>query len=131
MRLPSSGRRAPVPAEMLPILNVVLLLLGFFLMLAQPGTALRSAELPRSRSAAPAAAGSVLLRLHADGTLEADGRVLPQTELAAWLRASAATELQLQAPPAVPAQRVLALLAVLRGAGAQRVQLLVSAEAPP
>ncbi|MFP5305019.1 MAG: biopolymer transporter ExbD, partial [Gammaproteobacteria bacterium] len=104
MRLPSSGRREPAPAEMLPILNVVLLLLGFFLMLAQPGTAPRSAELPRSRSAAPATTDGLLLRLHADGALEVEGRVLPQTELAAWLRASAATELQLQAPAAAPAQ---------------------------
>lgn len=126
MRLPSP-RPAAMPADMLPILNVVLLLLVFFVMLARvavPATA--DAVLPRSAGAVSADAALPLLQLGADGKLQVDGRELAETALGDWLRGTGATQLRLQAHAQAPAARVLATLALLRAAGAQRVQMLVA-----
>lgn len=126
MRL-SSPRPPAMPADMLPILNVVLLLLVFFVMLARvavPSTA--DAVLPRSGGAVTADAALPLLQLGVDGRLQVDGQEMAETSLGEWLRGAGVTELRLQAHAQAPAARVLATLALLRAAGAQRVQLLVA-----
>lgn len=113
---------------MLPILNVVLLLLVFFVMLARVAVpAAAEVVLPRSTGAVAADAALPLLQLGVDGRLQADGREIPETALGDWLhRSGAATQLRLQAHAQAPAAQVLATLALLRAAGAERVQLLVA-----
>lgn len=124
MRLPSS-RPTAMPADMLPILNVVLLLLAFFVMLARlPAPA--DASLPRSEAATVADVTLPLLQLDADGRLRADGQVISEADVGAWLRQAGATQVRLQARADAAASQVLAIVTLLRTAGAQRVQLLVA-----
>ena len=126
MRLPSP-RPAAMPAEMLPILNVVLLLLVFFVMLARVTAPVTGdAVLPRSSGAVTADAALPLLQLGVDGRLQVDGLDIAEPSLRDWLRGTGATQLRLQAHAQAPAARVLATLTLLRAAGAQRVQLLVA-----
>lgn len=125
MRLPAP-RRSAAAAEMLPILNVILLLLAFFVMLARIGVPAPAADLPHSSAPASADASTPLLQLDAQGVLRADGAVIEDGQLAAWCARSAAARLRLQAHARAPAMRVLAVLALLQAGGADRVQLLVA-----
>ncbi|MFA5940759.1 MAG: biopolymer transporter ExbD [Sinimarinibacterium sp.] len=121
--------RPALTADMLPILNVVLLLLAFFLMLVRfaPGPA-RSGELPRSASATTDRSELPLLRLGADGRVADGARPLQDADLGAWLQRTQANGVRLQADGAAPAVRVLTVIGRLRSAGAERVLLMVAGD---
>ncbi|MEQ1439465.1 biopolymer transporter ExbD [Fontimonas sp. SYSU GA230001] len=126
MRLRRTLRPRPV-ADMLPILNVVLLLLAFFLMLVRFAPAgVRGAELPRSAAGAPDRSGLPLLTLDADGRLAAGPDPLADAQLGEWLRRTQADGVRLQAHPSVSAVRTIAVIGILHAAGARRVLMLVT-----
>lgn len=111
--------------DMLPLMNVVLLLLAFFMMLAGLAGAAPAGALPRSATAAVADAHAPLLQIDRDGQLRLDGRRLDDAELKSALRAAVGGTVRVHAPPDASASRVLAVLQLLHDADARRVQLLV------
>ncbi len=116
--------------DLLPILNVVLLLLVFFMMLARIGAApaAPSAELPRADAGAAADPVAPLLRLDAQGVLHDGARALAAHELGQWRHSTGARRVRLQARHDAAAPNLLALLALLHAAGVEQVQLLVAPE---
>lgn len=125
MRLRSSPARAVVSADMLPILNIVLLLLGFFLILARSAPAPSVATLPRSVAGAERPAAAPQLVVRADGALELDGRAVTEPELVAALRARRAPLLQLRADASLPARRALELVRLAAAAEVGTMHTLV------
>ncbi|SFF63685.1 outer membrane transport energization protein ExbD [Fontimonas thermophila] len=121
----SYPRRLTTGMSMLPVLNVILLLLAFFVMLAQVGAPDRAGVLARSSAATVADSSAMLLEMDARGAVYADGVAIEDARLADWRLRSGATRLRLRADARAPAARVLAVLADLQAGGADRVQLLV------
>ncbi|TJY56755.1 hypothetical protein E4T66_19545 [Sinimarinibacterium sp. CAU 1509] len=129
MRLP----RAAVPRtglDLLPLLNVVLLLLGFFLLLARIDRGAPEVGLPIAGAAqAIQSPASLSLRLDASGDLFMGDRPLGERLDAAALsalQAAAATAgpVELHADAAVPAARVLMLLQTLQRIGVRDLRIL-------
>jgi biopolymer transport protein TolR len=129
MKLPSTA--APRTAlDLLPLLNVVLLLLGFFLLLARIDRGAPEIGLPTSQHADPrASATPPRLRIDADGALYIEERNLGTTLDAAGLQAlqaviAASDPVELQADAAAPAAQVLSVLLSLQRAGARDLRIL-------
>lgn len=123
------GASAPVrrDGDMLPVLNVVLLLLVFFLMLAQFGEASAPAPEggPESRHARVAHEDGAALALGRDGRLRDAGLPLDDAALGAWLDAQPLRRqrIRLRADAQVSASRVVDVLQRLEAQGVRQVQL--------
>ena len=117
--------------QMLPLINLVFLLLVFF-MLVGALTPPEAFELdaPRASRLDPADAGNRSLILAADGRIGLGRAVFAADELparaAAWQREHPGQAMQVKADAALEAQQVVALLGVLHGAGVERVSLLAA-----
>ena len=106
-----------------PLLDVVLLLLIFFVVttsFTEPRLAL---ELPEAETAAPGEARVLVVSIDADGTLAIGGEPVEQAELDRRLSeaAQADEELELRADAATPHGSVVEVLDRARKAGVTRV----------
>ena len=115
--------------RILPLINIVFLLLIFF-MLAGKLSASDPFEVapPRSISEGPPAAQDLLVLVGADGRLALDGEVLDlpafKTSLAGRLAAQDKVRVRLKADGRAEATRVVAVMELLREAGVKRLKLL-------
>ena len=115
--------------RILPLINVVFLLLIFF-MLAGKLSASDPFEVapPRSISEGPPAAQDVLVLVGADGRLALDGEMVDgpalKALLAERLTAAAKVRVRLKADGRAEATRVVAVMELLREAGVKRLKLL-------
>ncbi|MGD8710480.1 MAG: biopolymer transporter ExbD [Ectothiorhodospiraceae bacterium] len=132
VRLEQPKRLRDAETHVLPLVNIVFLLLVFFLI---AGTLTPSAptpvDAPRSTSTRTADGESaVTLTLTMEGEIVIDGRAvdLPdlQAGVAADLAGRTAPVVELKADSRVRADRLLAVLESLREAGADRVDLLTT-----
>ena len=127
------GFEPPCPKNdeerVLPLINVVFLLLIFF-MLAGQLSASDPFEVapPRSQSEGPPAPQEALVLVAADGRLALDGEVMEgpalQSRLAARLKGEADVRVRLKADGRAEAARVVAVMELLREAGVKRLKLL-------
>ncbi|GMG84173.1 hypothetical protein LNKW23_33870 [Paralimibaculum aggregatum] len=122
-------RRAAASDEaVLPLINIVFLLLVFFMVAGRlaPGDPFE-VEAPRSAAAARPGGERTLL-VGAEGQLALDGRRLTRpaliAEIAGRAAAEAAAPLRIRADRRADAAAVVALMAELRAAGATRIGLL-------
>ncbi len=133
MRIPRP-RRTPIAESVLPMINIVFLLLIFF-MLAGAISATDVFEItpPDSRSAQPARQTQALLLLDAQGRLALDSIPIDDRSLTHVLSARLAeapdTVLHLKADGRVPAERVVAIMEAVRDAGASTLILKTLAPA--
>lgn len=135
MRLPAPPRPRFDEQRLLPLINVVFLLLVFFMLagaLASPSPF--PLVPPRTQSAAAAEALPEALFVSADGRVALGAQTLAADELdaalARWHAAHAGAALQLRADARAEAVQVIDLLARLRAQGIARVQLLSAQGAP-
>ncbi len=129
MKLPAAA--APRSGlDLLPLLNVVLLLLGFFLLLARIDRGAPEVGLPTAESAqAVRTPASLSLRIDAAGGLFVGERSLgdgfDDAAFSAFQAAAAtAGPVELHADAAAPATRVLMLLQTLQRVGVRDLRIL-------
>ena len=121
-------QRAQIAESVLPMINVVFLLLIFFMLAG----ALTSADIfeidpPESDSADPALPSPALLLLDAEGRLALDAVIIDDRSLthviAARLESEPDTDIHLKADAEVPTERVVAVMQALLDAGVDTVTL--------
>ena len=116
--------------RVLPLINVVFILLIFFL-LAGRLSAMDPfrVEAPRSLGGEPIGGHDMVVHVGADGRLAFDGSVLDEAELRAAIaqRVTSGT-LRIKADGQVEARRVIAVMEILREAGIERLELLTLPE---
>ncbi|MGE0253427.1 MAG: ExbD/TolR family protein [Alphaproteobacteria bacterium] len=130
MRLPRPRRRREDEASILPLINVVFLLLIFFLVAAK----LALPDPFGIQPPASASEGAPEARVHevlvaADGRLAVDGETVDEAGLRAALGAigkDAAEPLRLKADGGAEATRVIAVMEMMREAGVAKVRLLTA-----
>ncbi len=119
--------------RILPLINVVFLLLIFFMLVGKLAAS-DPFEIapPRSASEGPAGTQEMLVLVGADGKLALDGKVLEETALEAAvaerLSASEETRVRLKADGRAEATQVIAVMERLRAAGVERLKLLTVSE---
>jgi biopolymer transport protein ExbD len=121
---PRAARPRSLDDALLPLVNVVFLLMVFFLSAGRFGAPRPEAATPESARAEARATAARVLELRADGLLASGGDVFAETDLAARAIAWQGQPLDVKATGKVPAARVLRLLTVLRGVGVREVRLL-------
>ena len=132
MRLSSLNRKDRSDDELIPLINVVFLLLIFFLL---AGT-LRPPEsggirLPRIEQGAEADGEPPTLTLDREGQLHKDGNPLPDTARADEIDALGTAELvRIRADHRVDSHTLLVLVEQLRRAGTREIELLNERLAP-
>jgi len=120
-------RRRPRSLDdaLLPLVNIVFLLMVFFLFVGRLGGVTPETPGPSSRADIHAAeAAPRVLELRADGRLRIDGREIAEAELAGEALAWRGAAIDVRAPADAAADRVLRLLGVLRQSGVGEVRLL-------
>lgn len=115
--------------NMVPLIDVMLVLLVIFIVAAPMLTHSVPVQLPQaSASPAPHTANSVSVSIAADGTLHWEGRVLSRSDLQVSLQRQAVqaaeTELRLHADQAVPYGVVATVLADANRAGLNRIAFI-------
>ncbi len=128
MRIPAVRRRRN-GENIGPLIDVVFLLLLFFLLAGTPSPPEAfSVDPPRSEGALAAEIHTVLVLLTADGQLAVDERMVTRAELAAVVAARLAgaelPTIALKADAAVASDSVIAVMEILRGTGVQTLRLL-------
>lgn len=124
MRLPDPGRPRRAGIGLTPLIDVVFILLLFFLLASelQPYGGL-SLKVPNAATtgAAPGAGPPIRVHLRADGGLEVDGAVIPMVNLGAALgslrAARPAAPVLVSAAPDAALQSLVGLLDALAAAG--------------
>ena len=122
-------RRKNDEERVLPLINVVFLLLIFFMLAGKLSASDPfRVEPPRSLSEGPPAPQDSLVLVGADGRLALDGEVMEGPALKAALAARLAGEtevrVRLKADGRAEATRVVAVMELLREAGVERLKLL-------
>jgi biopolymer transport protein ExbD len=128
MRIPAVRRRRK-GENIGPLIDVVFLLLLFFLLAGTPSPPEAfSIDPPRSEGAQAAESHTVLVLLTADGQLAVDERKVTRAELAAVvaerLAGAELPTIALKADAAVASDSVIAAMEILRGTGVQTLRLL-------
>lgn len=119
--------------RILPLINVVFLLLIFF-MLAGQLAATDPFEIapPRSASDGEAAIEDLVVQLGADGRLALDGKIMDEAALEAAIveriKGGRAGQVHLKADGRAEATRVVEVMERLRRAGVERLKLLTQPE---
>ena len=132
MRRGRSTARRDGEEGVIPLINIVFLLLIFF-MLAGTLSASDLFEVapPESASEEPAGESEMVVLLAADGRLALDGRHVAESDLrqqvAARLKASPGIHVRLKADGATTAERVIDIMEMLRAAGVAELTLLATA----
>ena len=131
MKLSLAPRRAGSGDTMLPLINIVFLLMVFFMLVGSlaPSEALEI-EPARSQELTPADEGHRSLVIAADGRLAIGGEVFGLGQLpahaATWRARHAGEPLEVKADAALEAQAVVSILETLRDAGITQVRLLAA-----
>jgi len=129
MYLPQPRQRQGIEENILPMINVVFLLLIFFMiagaMYKQDAFAV---DPPATRHAAEGEPTAMVVAVAADGRLSLDGELVDEPALLArvreWHRAHPDEILRIKADGRLPADDLMALLERLRGTGVPEVRLL-------
>ena len=109
----------------LPLINIVFLLMIFFLVAGQLGERMEGEAAPQSwLSEKTSAAAPRLVRLLPDAALDANGVLIRDEALAAEALTWGAAPVDVQADASIPAQRVLRVLNTLHAMGSSEVRLL-------
>ena len=129
-RLPM--RRGNDDERILPLINVVFLLLIFFMLAGRIATGDRiPVQPPLSQSEARPAGRDLTILVAADGKVALDGQLIPADGLGAAIggRARNAPDLavRIKADQAADAVQVVRILGVVRSAGVERAHLLTRA----
>ena len=129
MRFESSTSKAG-EERILPLINVVFLLLIFFLLAGRlAATDPFRVEAPRSHDGEPIGGHDMVVHIGADGRLAFDGSVLDEAELrTAVAQRVTSGAVRLKADGRVEARRVIAVMEILREAGIERLELLTLPE---
>lgn len=121
--------------RILPLINIVFLLLIFF-MLAGRFSATDPFRItpPQSVSEGPAATQDLVVQMAADGRLAVNGGLLDETALKAQvaqrLAGAEGLQVRLKADGGASALQVVAVMELLREAGVERLQLLTVGSEP-
>lgn len=116
--------RKRIDDQLIPLINIVFLLLIFFMVAGQITQTDAPVEPPESLSRKPAPETAALLVLERDGALSMDGRAIEPQALAAALAARAAAGgITLAADRDVLAADLSPVLIAVRGAGFETVTL--------
>ena len=129
MRFAASTSK-PGEERVLPLINVVFLLLIFFLLAGRLATTDPfPIEAPRSLGGERIGGHDLVVHIGADGGLAFNGSVVDESRLrnAIAHRANHAT-VRIKADGRVEARRVIAVMEVLREAGVERLELLTRPE---
>lgn len=124
LALPRRARSRSLDDALLPLVNVVFLLMVFFLAAGRIGAPRPLADAPQSAQSLATAGTARVLELTAEGQLLSAGERFVDAELVGRSLAWRGEPLDVRAAGDVPAERVLRLLAILRGAGVTDVRLL-------
>lgn len=119
--------------RILPLINVVFLLLIFFMLAGRLSASDPfQVEPPRSSAESATEAQEAVVLVSTDGRLALDGRVLDEPALsqavAERLRSEPATQIRLKADGRADAAEVVRILELLRDAGVERLKLLTVPE---
>ena len=119
--------------RVLPLINVVFLLLIFFMLAGKLSASDPfQVEPPRSLSEGPPTPQDSLVLVGADGRLALDGEIMEgpalKAALAARLAGEAEVRVRLKADGRAEATRVVAVMELLREAGVERLKLLTVPE---
>lgn len=131
------GKQQRRPADedqrILPLINIVFLLLIFFLVAGQLSrTDPIELQPPASDSEVPAGDGGLRLFVAADGSVHSDGGAVPLDQLGALLPSQKLPRVvRIKADADVEATFVVELLNRLRDAGAEKVQLITAVRHAP
>ncbi|WP_299392680.1 biopolymer transporter ExbD [Pelagibius sp.] len=121
--------------RILPLINIVFLLLIFF-MLGGRFSATDPFQItpPRSVSEGPAATQDLVVQMAADGRLAVNGTLLDRSALEAQvarrLAGAEGVQVRLKADGGASALQVVAVMELLREAGVERLQLLTVGSEP-
>lgn len=127
MRLARSSRLRDEESRILPLINVVFLLLVFFMLAGRFATTDPfPVEPPVAAHAARLDMAPVEVLVGGDGTLALDGVVTGESALLASL-GGARNSIRIRADGGVPADTVIALMGRLRAAGVERISLVARA----
>ncbi|HSO82986.1 biopolymer transporter ExbD [Thiocapsa sp.] len=131
MQLKRSKPAADSEANLIPLINVVFLLLIFFMLAGQltPTESIALAP-PRSDSPQSARAAPLVLLIDRTGRISLDGELLDDTTLAERVAEKLAESLphvQIKADATLEALRLVDLLEQLRAAGVEDIDLLTLA----
>lgn len=135
MRL-RAGRPARTSEEgIIPLINIVFLMLIFFMVVGRISAAdLFDVSPPRSASETPAGGHELVVLLSAGGRLALDGAEVSKHALAAAaaekIRASSDLTVRLKADGGAEARDVVAVMEILRKAGAEKLVLFTERERP-
>lgn len=126
MLLPLPRRRQNSEENVLPLINIVFLLLIFFMVAGSLHTrAPFEVSPPGTKFADESTPGNAVLAIGADGALAFAGQRLEPAALAARLgERDSESPLQVKADSELPASELTALLASIRSAGVTRIRLL-------
>ena len=131
MRLRPQGARND-EERILPVINVVFLLLVFFMLAGRLSASdPLGIEPPMSSSQTPARNPAIVVLVAANGRLALDGETVDRTQLVAAVRKRMSAnmpEVHLRADGRAPALRVIGIMENLRGAGAEKLLLLTVPE---
>ena len=123
--------------RILPLINIVFLLLIFFMLAGRLATSDPfHVEPARPSSEAPAETPEMLVLVGADGQLALDGDILDEAALGAAVATrlgktgGAGTRIRLKADGGAPAVRVVAVMELLREAGVEKLSLLTTPKNP-
>jgi len=126
---PRAGRTGREDDRILPLINVVFLLLIFFMVVGSlSATDPFPVEPPRSINGEAGDPKDVVLLIGEDGRLALDGAEITGTELeaavAGRLKSAPHPEVHVKADGGAEASAVIAVMETLRRAGAERVRLM-------
>lgn len=126
MKLSPHRRARPRSLDdaLLPLVNIVFLLMVFFLASGHFAVSKPAASAPRTAQADTTVAAPRVLHLHDDGSLSLQAQRFSEAELPRRALDWQGEALDVRAAANLPAPRVLHLLAVLRDAGVGEVRLL-------
>ncbi len=111
--------------SVLPLINVVFLLLIFFMLAGRLATGDPFAiEPPTSRADGNPRAQEMLLLLSSDGRMALDGEVIDRDALSGLLKDAAVSHIRLKADGDTAATEVVAVMELLRDAGLESLDLL-------
>ena len=126
IRLPRGRRPRSLDDALLPLINIVFLLMVFFLFVGRLGGERGTARAPvsQSREAEAVTASPQQLELLPDGRLQIGSERFGEAELAGRIDDWQGRSVDLRSSADAPAERVLRVLGVLRAGGVGEVRLL-------
>ncbi len=121
---PGRTRSRTLDDALLPLVNVVFLLMVFFLSAGRFGAPRPDSATPQSSRSEASVAANRVLELRDGDLLSLQGQEFSEADLPWRALAWQGAPLDVRAGGSIPAERVLRLLATLRNAGVREVRLL-------